>query len=270
MAMALEAPPLAAVLTQGSALIHDARGWRETKLPLSVMKDRPEGLQIFYGRDDRVRVVGTRVTPRGPRTVYVRWKPHGFIDGAREAGRLGSGDGALVAILGTKDPEIVCRPGSICIIKRRSGWTMIPAPADIERVTLGADQGWGVGGRTLYRLRDRFVAVPERGTFTRVDDLFALRERAFVIETEAARIHAFDGSAWRVTASPIAHPRAMWGATESALWLVGDGIALFDGASWLVSPDVRGPFRAVTGRSADDVWVGGREGAFRVERRSPR
>lgn len=265
-ALALDAPPHAAALGHDAAFIHDARGWRETKLPASVMKDRPEGLQIFYGRDDRVRVVGTRKTPQGERTIYLRWKPQGFIPGAREAGRLGNGDGAIVAILGTRDPEIVCRPAAICIIKRRSGWTMIPAPSDIERVTLGEDVGWGVGGKTLYRLGDRLAAVGARGTFARADALFALRDRAWVIETEAARIHAFDGERWRVTASPIADPRAMWGATESALWLVGDGIALFDGASWLVARDARGPFSAVLGRSADDVWIGGKEGLFRAKR----
>ncbi|MFT3765585.1 MAG: hypothetical protein QM820_08735 [Minicystis sp.] len=263
-ALALDAPPHAAALGQDAAWIHDAKGWRSVKLPDAVVKDRPAGLRIFYGRDDRVRVVGTRTTERGPSMIYLRDKPRGFIPGAHEAGRLSNGDGAIVTILGTKDPEIVCRPAALCIIKRRSGWTMIPAPADIAQVTLGDDVGWGVGDKTLYRLGDRFQAIGKPGAWQRADDLFALRDRAYVVETDAARIHAFDGKEWQVTPSPIPHPRAMWGASASALWLVGDGIAFFDGKEWRVVADVIGPFTAVLGRSADDVWIGGASGVFRV------
>ncbi|APR87751.1 hypothetical protein A7982_13100 [Minicystis rosea] len=263
-ALALDAPPHAAALGEDTAWIHDAHGWRSTKLPGSVIKDRPPRLDIFYGRDDRVRVVGTRVTARGPQSIYLRWKPQGFISGAREVGRLGNDDGALVAILGTKDPEIVCRPATLCIIKRRSGWTMIPAPADIEQVTLGDDVGWGVGGRTLYHLGARFEAAGNQGPWQHADALFALRDRAYVLETEAARVHVFDGKAWQTSPSPIAHPRALWGSSASALWLVGDGLAFFDGASWRVATKARGPFKAVLGRNADDVWIGGASGVFRI------
>lgn len=268
MALALDAPPHAAALGQDAAHIHDARGWHTTKLPASVVKDRPARLAIFYGRDDRVRVVGTRVEGRGPASIYLRWKPEGFIPGAREVGRLSSGDGAIVAILGTKDPEIVCRPSALCIIKRRSGWTMIPAPADIDRVTLGDDVGYGLGEKTLYRLGDRFAAIGKQGTWKRADDLFALRDRAYVVETEAARIHVSGGDEWQLMASPIPRPRALWGTSPSALWLVGDGLAFFDGATWRVAPDAPGPFTAVLGRSADDVWIGGAGGVFRIERTS--
>lgn len=268
-ALALDAPPHAAALGEDAAYIHDARGWRTTRLPASVTKDRPERLAIFYGRDDRVRVVGTRRTDRGATSIYLRWKPEGFIPGGREVGRLSNGDGAIVAILGTRDPEIVCRPSALCIIKRRSGWTMIPAPADIDRVTLGDDVGWGVGGQTLYRLGDRLSPLGKQGTWKRADDLFALRDRAYVVETEAARIHVSTGDDWQIMASPIPRPRALWGASAGALWLVGDGLAFFDGTSWRVAPDARGPFTAVLGRGADDVWIGGAGGVFRVEPKRP-
>lgn len=266
-ALALDAPPHAAALGQDAAWIHDARGWRAEKLPPDLVKDPPARLDIFYGRDDKVRVVGTREGPKGPRMIYYRYKPGGFIPGAREAGNLGSGDGALVTILGTKDPEIVCRPAAICVIKRRSGWTMIPAPADITRVTLGDEVGWGVGDKTLYKLGPRFAEVGPKGSFERADGLFAVRDRAFVIETDAAKIHVFDRKEWQIMSSPIPRPRALWGASASALWLVGDGLAFFDGSGWKVDPAARGPFTAVLGRSADDVWVGGRGGVFRIEKR---
>lgn len=265
-AIALDAPPHAAALGEDAAFIHDARGWRTTKLPPSVTQDRPARLDIFYGRDDRVRVVGTRAGAGGSTSIYLRWKPEGFISGAREIGRLSRGDGAIVAILGTKDPEIVCRPGGLCIVKRRSGWTMSPAPAEIERVTLGDDVGWGVGGPTFYRLGNGMEPLSQRGTWGRADALFALRDRAYVIETEAAKIHVWEAGEVRIMPSPIPRPRAMWGASASALWLVGDGVAFFDGASWRVANPPGGPFAAALGRGEGDVWIGGKGGLFRVER----
>jgi hypothetical protein len=60
----------------------------------------------------------------------------------------------------------------------------------------------------------------------------------------------------------------MWGASASALWLVGDGIALFDGTTWRVAHPAEGPFAAVLGRSASDVWVAGPHGVFRVTQRA--
>ena len=143
---------------------------------------------------------------------------------------------------------------------------MWPAPADIDHVTLGDDVGWGLGGQTLYRLGEGFHPVGKQGTWQRADDLFALRDRAYVVETDAAKVHVWDGKDWQSSPSPIPHPRAMWGASANALWLVGDGLAFFDGASWRVAPDVQGPFAAVLGRGADDVWIGGAGGVFRVKR----
>jgi hypothetical protein len=88
-----------------------------------------------------------------------------------------------------------------------------------------------------------------------------------VIETARGRVHFFDGAGWRVTASPVEGPRAIWGARADALWLVGDGgLACFDGAAWSRVTDAPGPLAVIAGRGADDVWVAGARGLFRVER----
>jgi hypothetical protein len=268
-ALALDLPPHVAALSSAAVWIHDARGWRSEALPASVVKEPPPKLAIFYGRDHRVRVVGTHLSSGGVGSVYLRSKAGGLVDGGSEIGHFADGRGGLVAVLGDKDPEIVCRLGDACVVKRRSGWTFVPIPADLERVALGEDVGWAVGGHAIHRLDERFHVLGDPGSWQRADDLFALHDRAFVVETDAGRIHAFDGSRWQVTPSPIPRPRAMWGASANALWLVGDGIAFFDGSAWRVAPPV-GAFAAVLGRSASDVWVVGAAGVFRVRARDPR
>ena len=266
-AIALETPPHAAALGADRVFLHDARGWRSELLPAAVRPGPTLDLSLFYGRDDRVRLIGTRAGTGGPEGVYLRWLPAGFRKDKGEIGRLAAPRGALVAVLGTADPEIVCRPGEVCLVKRRSGWTTIEAPGDLRRVVLGGGVGWAVAGRSLLRLGDDgWKAVGAPGSWQSADSLFATRDRAWIVETGEGRLHAFDGASWSVTPSPLARPHALWGATESALWLAADeGLACFDGTTWRRALDAPKPLAVVAGRSKDDVWVGGAGGLFRIE-----
>ena len=68
--------------------------------------------------------------------------------------------------------------------------------------------------------------------------------------------------------SPVTRPRAIWGARPDALWLAGEGgLACFDGKAWRQVPTAPAPLAAVAGRGADEVWVGGERGLYRVEPR---
>jgi hypothetical protein len=264
-AIALEEPPHAAALGAEAVWVHDARGWRAERLPPSARAAQGSAISLFYGRDNRVRVTGSRLVDGAPRGVYLRWLPSGFRLERAEIGRLAALTGPLVAVLGTADPEIVCQPGDVCLVKRRSGWATIPAPADVSRVALGEGVGWAVAGRQLFRLGGAWESAGPPGTWSQADALFATRDRAWVVETAAARVHAFAGGAWTVTPSPITGPRALWGARADALWLAGDGgLAFFDGASWRRATDAP-PLLAVLGRSERDVWAGGPRGLYRVE-----
>ncbi|MEP7120450.1 MAG: hypothetical protein ABJE95_06060 [Byssovorax sp.] len=266
-AIALEAPPHAAALGASGVFLHDARGWRSEPLPTGARPSPSLAISLFYGRDNRVRLIGTRAGKSGPEGVYLRWLPAGFKREKSEIGRLSDPRGALVAVLGTAEPEIVCRPGDVCLVKRRSGWSSVKAPPGIERVVLGGGAGWAVAGQTLLRLGDDdWHAVGSPGSWQTADALFATREKAWIVETTTGQLHHFDGAAWQVSTSPLAHPHAIWGATAEALWLVADeGLAFFDGTAWRRVPDAPAPLLAVLGRSADDVWVGGGGGLFRIE-----
>ena len=267
-AIALETPPHAAALGSDRVFLHDARGWRSEVLPKNARPGPSLDLSLFYGRDNRVRLIGTHAGKSGPEGVYLRWLPAGFKREKAEIGRLSDPHGAIVAVLGTAEPEIVCRPGDVCLIKRRSGWASVKAPPDIQRVVLGGGVGWAVAGQTLLRLgADAWEPVGAKGSWQSADALFATREKAWILETSAGLIHTFGAAAWTITTAPLAHPRAIWGATENALWLVGDeGLAFFDGALWRPVPGAPAPLASVIGRSADDVWIGGSGGLFRVER----
>jgi hypothetical protein len=268
-AIALETPPHAAALGAAGVFLHDARGWRSEPLPTGARPGPALDISLFYGRDNRVRLIGTRAGKSGPEGVYLRWLPAGFKREKAEIGRLSDPRGALVAVLGTAEPEIVCRPGDVCLVKRRSGWSSVKAPVDIQRVVLGGGVGWAVAGQTLLRLGDdNWHPAGPPGSWKTADALFATREKAWIVETSAGLIHIGGGAAWQVTTAPLAHPRALWGATADALWLVADeGLAFFDGSVWHLVPGAPTPLTAVAGRSADDVWVGGGGGLFRIERR---
>lgn len=267
-AIALETPPHAAALGADRVFLHDARGWRSEPLPNNVRPGPSLDLSLFYGRDNRVRLIGTHAGKSGPEGVYLRWLPAGFKREKAEIGRLSDPRGALVAVLGTAEPEIVCRPGDVCLVKRRSGWATVPAPDAIHRVVLGGGDGWAVAGQTLLRLGDDgWKPAGAPGTWQTAEALFATRDHAWIVETSAGRLHTFDGASWQVTTAPLAHPRAIWGATADALWLAADeGLAYFDGTTWRRVQGAPAPLATVAGRSADDVWIGGAGGLFRIER----
>jgi len=267
-AIALEKPPHAAALGPHHVWISDAKGWRSEALPDPLMKQPAPRLSLFYGRDYRVRVVGTRFTNDTAEGLYFRWLPGGLRVERAEIGRLGTPAGALVAVLGTADPEIVCRPAEVCLVKSRRGWQTIKAPERMEHVTLGDGVGWAVAGTSLLRLGAAgWEPVGPPGDWQSADGLFATRDVVWVIESGTHRLHTFDGARFVVSPSPVEGPRALWGARAEALWLVGDGgLAHFDGRRWLRATDAPGPLAAVAGRGADEVWVGGQRGLFRVVR----
>jgi hypothetical protein len=262
-AIAIERAPFAAAVTRESVWMHEARGWHEEKLPAAA---RGVPFAVFYGRDDRVRLVSVRAGDVTPPGIYLRWKPNGFRAAPYELGKLAAMPKPLVSVLGNDDPEIVCQPGEICVEKRRTGWRWLESPADIVQVALGKGVGWAVAGNQLLRLGPHWEKVGPPGEWRAADALFATRDRAWVVETAAGRVHAFDGARWIAVPSPIERPRALWGARDDALWLAGEGgLAFFDGKVWRRVADAPAPLAAVAGRGAGEVWIGGERGLFRIE-----
>ncbi len=261
-ALALDREPYVAALGDDVVTVIDKRGQHDEKLPDAL---RGSGLElgVFFGRDYRVRVAGTAHGPRGDEVRYYRSLPGGLKPALDELGPLGARGGpGLVALLGTADPEIVCRIGQSCLIKRISGWSRASAPAGLERVGLSLGRGWAIAGTSFFVLDKDWSGVGARGPWQKADDAFVRGDHACVVERGASRMHHFDGAAWHSSPAPVAGPRSVWGS-EDTLWIAGDGgAATHDRGAF---EKVAGIERVaqVLGRDSRDVWLCGESGVYR-------
>jgi hypothetical protein len=261
-ALGLDREPYVAALGNDAVTVMDKRGTHQEALP-DALRGSTVSLGVFFGRDYRVRVAGTAHTPQGDEVRYYRSLPGGLKPALDELGPLGKRGGpGLVALLGTADPEIVCRPGESCLLKRVSGWAKASAPAGLSRVGLSLGQGWGIAGKSLFRLGKDWQALAT-GSWQTADDAFLRGEEACVVEHDASRLHHFDGTAWHASAAPVSGPRSIWGG-EGALWLGGDGgAATFESGAFRKVEGVT-HVTQVLGRDAGDVWLCSSDGVFRA------
>jgi hypothetical protein len=261
-ALALDQEPYWAALGDDVATVGDKRGTHEEKLP-DALRGSGQSLGIFFGRDYRIRIAGTASTAKGEEVRYYRSLPGGLKVALDELGPLGkSGTPALFALLGTADPEIVCRAGVSCLIKRISGWSKASAPQGLERVGLSLGTGWATAGTTFYTLGKDWKAVSAAGTWQRADDAFVRGDSACVVERASSKLHHFDGKQWRASPSPVTGPRSVWG-TEDSFWIAGDGgAATLEGDRFQKASSVA-RVAQVLGRSSKDVWLCSAEGVFR-------
>jgi hypothetical protein len=261
-ALALDREPYWAALGDEVVTVGDKRGVHQEQLP-AALRTPADQLGVFFGRDYRVRIAGTAHTPQGDQVRYYRSLPGGLRTAFDELGPLGkAGAPGLVALLGTADPEIVCRPGQSCLIKRVSGWAKASAPASLERVGLSLGAGWALSGNQLLRLERDWVPLGTPGTWQRADDAALRGDHACVVERATSRMHHWDGESWHASPAPVSGPRSLW-ASEASLWFAGEGGAarLEDGA--VTRASAPGPMAQVLGRSGGDVWLCGQTGVYR-------
>lgn len=225
-------------------------------------------VQIYFGRDDQPRLMGYFPTPHERQGVYARWRKGAWERGASEIGKLGSVPMApLFGVLGYDDPEVVCAPDKLCIVKRRTGWTMLSPPPGQPRVELCNGVAWAYDRAGVHRLHDKdgWRALDVKPTFSRAAHLWAIGDGdIWLAETEPSLVHHFDGEAWSAHTSPVAGPRVLWATSASDVWLAGDGgAAHYDGEIWSRVEGAPEKVRVVTGRSASEVWLGGESGIWR-------
>jgi hypothetical protein len=263
--IALDKPPHVAALGKASVFARTNKGFQQQALPRGLLDAPGLQLKVFYGRDYRVRVVGTRSAASGTESVYLRSLPGGLKPAPAELGQLGNSHaGPLVAVLGTDDPEVVCRPGALCLIKRLSGWAKLSAPAEVTHAAISDGQGWIVAGKQILRADRDWVPIPPAGTWNNPSGLFAVEAHLYVIEAGAKLLHVHASGAWQAFASPVGTPLSVWGATAKSLWLVGsDGVAHFDGGSFRPVDAPSGLVR-VLGRGNDQLWFAGSSGLYRA------
>lgn len=254
-ALALDQEPYVASLGDDAVTVTDKRGTHQEKLP-DALQGVGQSLGIFFGRDYRVRIAGTAHTQTGDEVRYYRSLPRGLTPALDELGPLGArGAPALIALLGTTDPEIVCRVGQSCLLKTVRGWAKASAPPGLERVGLSlGEHGWAIAGKTFFNLLKDWAPLPAPGPWQKATDGFVRGDHACVVEHDTSKLHHFDGSAWRSSASPVTGPRSIWGSTDS-LWIAGDGgAATLVGDTFQKVKDVTA-VNQVLGRNAADIWL---------------
>jgi len=245
------------------AWLDEGKGLRKLPRPSAPTSD----VQIYFGRDDQPRLMGFFPTPHERQGVYARFRKGAWERGAAEIGKLGSTPMApLFGVLGYADPEVVCAPDVLCIVKRRTGWTMLAPPPGQPRVELCNGVAWAFERAGVHRLdKQGWRALDVKPSFSHADHLWAVSDAdVWLVEHAANRLHHFDGKEWKAEPSIVTGPRALWAASASDVWLAAEGgAAHYDGKSWSKVEGATQSVRVVTGRNAREVWLAGESGVWR-------
>jgi hypothetical protein len=246
--------------------VGDARGLRPLPLPKMLLPKASEvdRLGIFFGRDNEPRIMGSRRGEKGERAIYLRHLPNGWRDGREEIGQLGgAAAGGLWGVLGSADPELVCRVNAICIIKRNSGWTTAPAGALTRLVTLQDGVLWGLeaGGISGIDAHGWTLAIAAPA-WSEPQAFWATRAEAWV--SSGHELFHYHAGRWQALRSPVGQATSFWGTRPDSIWVAGSaGAAHFDGQGFRPVA-IAGPLRVVRGRSDSELWFGGEAGLFRA------
>ena len=262
--LAVGKPPKVAFLGADEALIGDAKGL--SRVPVGDAPSAELSIEIFFGRDDQPRLMGTRRTPASGKAqaYYRRYKGGRFQPEPSELGPLAGGDGALYGVLGHEDPEVVCRPGLFCLVKRMTGWSRAPAHPVPVRIVLAGGSAWALHPDRIERLeKGTWVPIVPERTFGEPIALFVDSDGApWVVESKHDAVTRLVKGAWETKASPVRGARAIGGSAPNDVWLVGaSGVARFDGTDWRHVPGVAGPLSLIA-FAPPSLWLAGPAGVF--------
>jgi hypothetical protein len=227
---------------------------------------------ISFGRDNLPRLMGFERTPAGEAGVYFRFRKNAWERGASEIARLADDPGPMYGVLGWADPEVVCKRGNQCIIKRTSGWKFLPALASLPRVVLCEGQAWAFEQNQLWLLeKEGWRSIAPAPAFGRISSVWGTSPaEVWVADAGRTALHHFAGSSWSEQRSVIEAPRAVWAPSSSEIWLAGEGgAARHDGKQWVLAADAPKGALIVAGRGTSEVWVGGSSGVWQGSRSPP-
>jgi hypothetical protein len=226
-------------------------------------------VEIYFGRDNLPRLMGFLRTTEGETSVYFRFRKEAWESGASEIARLAGVAGPFYGVLGPSDPEVVCKRGDQCIIKRRSGWTNVPALPSLPRVVLCDGQAWAFEPTELWWLeKEGWKRLSGAPKFARITSVWGTSPTdVWVADAERNVVHHLVSSKWTEQRSSIENPRAIWAPSPSEVWLAGEGgAARHDGKQWVLAADAPKGVSIVVGHGTSEVWLAGSSGVWRGER----
>lgn len=263
---AVGTPPRAAIWSGRSVTIFEGEQARELPAPRL-----PQGatVEVFFGRDNQPRLLGFAPGEPGQEVpVYLRFRQGVFRPEPSELGPLAAPRGALYGVLGFADPEVVCRPLGLCLVKRVTGWGRVPAHDVPLRVVLRNGSVFAFHADRVDRLDDRgWWALAPAPTFEQpLDAWVAPNGELWVTDRSATGLFRRKGEQWEVLSSPIRKPRAVFGHSERAVFVVGEnGAAEFDGTGFRCIRNLTGPLHLALAVGSD-IWLAGESGLYRSGR----
>jgi len=259
---AVGTPPTVAALAGLEVSLFDGKRWRA----LPKIEEGPDKLRfrLFFGRDNAPRLMGY-VEGSEPRAFYRRFKGGRFQPEPSELGPLGAERGALYGVLGFTDPEVVCKPRELCLIKRISGWARVPAHERPVPIFLGNGGAFAFGEHTLERLeKTGFVEFTPAQRFERPRSLWVDAQGApWVLDAGQRAVFHLAQGAWQRLEVPVDQPAELWGQSPTSVWIVGaSGAAHFDGTRLRCVRELSGALSSVM-PAGDTLWFAGESGVFR-------
>jgi hypothetical protein len=246
------------------AWLDRGKGFEKLPAPPKPTKDS----EIYFGRDNLPRLMGF-VRGGKEESVYNRWRKGAWQGGADEIGRLSGVSGPLYGVLGFADPEVVCKRGDQCLVKRRSGWATVPALPILPEVVLCDGQAWAFESGQLWVLESAgWQKVGGAPVFKRIASVWGTSAaKVWVVDGDDNTLHHLVSSAWTKQPASIDGARAVWAPSSSEVWLAGEGgAARHDGKQWTIAADAPKGSAIVTGRGAAEVWLAGSSGVWRGNR----
>ncbi len=251
--------------------IFDGTKWREVPVPghLRNWDASHAQVRIFYGRDNQPRLMGWTEASGSSELggVYLRHKATGWQREPAELGRLGNSRGALYGILGEADPEVVCRPEEICLIKRVSGWAQTAADAEPAWIQMAGNQVFKVTDSQVSLLvRDAWETVNDELPPGKVANVWGDGEQTLYLVAGGV-LSKREGSKWASIATPLEASHSLAAQNESEIWVGGAiGLCRFGpnkGVSWQCAQEKLGTVVQVE-VTAEAVFAAGDQGLFRA------